>query len=69
MKTIRQALDNISKEQLSVLMYAFEHGIPQFVKLSDDEFVGIHVEKIKHLKVEQSTENGWAMGRINKDDS
>ena len=63
MKTIKSVLAGVAKKDYNLLIYAFNHQIPQVVK-TDDGFIGVHVADIKGLTVEQATDNGWAIGKM-----
>jgi len=62
---IRQILDNLPKADKNKLLYAFEHGLEQYVELDNNKFVGVHTDTIKHLTPTEST-GAWSYGTIKK---
>lgn len=66
--SIKETLDKLPNEQRRQLMYAFEHGFEQFIKLPDGKFIGVNVAPIKHLEVTESAGN-WAIGNVKGDNA
>ncbi len=49
-------------------MHAFEQEFAQYVELPDGKFIGVNVEPIKHLRIQESA-GSWHYGDIMKGDS
>lgn len=60
---IKPILDGLAPEQKKRLMYAFEHGLSQFVEHRTGEFIGVNVFTIKHLEVVEQA-GSWAIGKL-----
>jgi len=64
--TFRERLDKLEPKQLSLLQYAFEQQISgQFVELPNNKFIGVNVEHVKNLSIEESV-GSWSYGTVNK---
>lgn len=68
MTTIKEILDTLNDEDRRLLMFAFQHELGQIVSLGDGKFVGVNVDRIQHLSIEQRA-GVWASGVINEDHS
>jgi hypothetical protein len=60
---IKEILNNLSNEERTQLMYAFENDFAQYILLPDNRFIGVNVNINSQLTV---TENrgSWSYGRI-----
>lgn len=63
MKTIKETLDDLKEHERQQLMYGFEHEFAQYVCLPDNKFIGVNVNKIQHLEIEQQV-GVWCTGTI-----
>jgi hypothetical protein len=63
MSTVKEKLDRLNPEQRRQLMYAFEHGFAQFVEGDDGSYVGVHADRISHLRPE-GVAGVWSFGRV-----
>ena len=63
MKSIKDIFDALSDDDRRQLLYGFEHEFAQFVCLPDDKFIGVNVDNIKHLEIEQKA-GVWSTGVI-----
>jgi hypothetical protein len=63
MNTIKDIFENLNDEDRRQLLYGFEHEFAQFVCLPDNQFIGVNIDNIKHLKVEQKA-GVWATGTV-----
>jgi non-homologous end joining protein Ku len=63
MNTIKEVLDNLKEHERQQLMYGFEHEFAQYVCLDDNQFIGVNVEKIKHLEIKQQV-GVWSTGIV-----
>lgn len=63
MKPIKDILNQLQSEEYKQLIYAFENGFEQYIKLPDDMFIGVNVFHLKHLEILQS-EGQWAYGYV-----
>lgn len=63
--TIKEILDKLGVEDRRRLIYAFDNHITQHIELSNKKFVGVNVESIPYLKIEQKI-GAWASGVIKK---
>ena len=61
--TIKETLGALSDKERRLLMYAFEHSLGQHVTLPGNRFIGVNVEHIKSLEVEDVA-GAWAIGRV-----
>lgn len=70
MTTIREVLDTLPGPERDQLMYAFEHGLAQFVLLPDGRYIGVHARRIPYLEPDPKlTVEPWSVGSIKgKDD-
>jgi len=63
MNNIRQELSNLKPFEREQLKYAHQYNISQYIKLPNNRFIGVHCATIRHLIIEEST-NDWYIGRI-----
>jgi hypothetical protein len=61
--TIKEILDSLPEIDRRVLMFAFESGITQHVKLDNNKFVGVNCEQNPNLQIEESA-GSWSKGTI-----
>jgi len=61
--TIKEVLDRLSDEQRRQLNYAFESEVAHYIELADGKFVGVNIERLKHLDVQINT-GVWSIGKI-----
>ena len=61
--TLKDRIQSLPAEQQRQLYYAFEHGIAQYVEVDQASFVGVNVDKIKNLQVEDKA-GAWSFGTI-----
>lgn len=61
MRTIKEILDSLPAENKRLLMYAFEHGLSQYVELPDNRYIGVNSNGVKHLFIEQAA-GAWSTG-------
>lgn len=62
---IRELLKRLSRVQMQQLRYAHEQEIAQYIELDDDIFIGVNVEPIPYLIIEERA-GDWACGRVNR---
>lgn len=60
---IKPVLDSLNSEQKRLLMYAFENGFAQHIKLKGGRFIGVNITNQPTLKVEE-TAGAWSIGVI-----
>ena len=60
---IRDMLQKLTKMQLSQLKCAFEQDIAQYIVLDGDIFVGVNVEPLTNLEI-QDSQGVWACGKV-----
>ncbi|MEE9548749.1 MAG: hypothetical protein V3V68_05280 [Nitrosomonadaceae bacterium] len=60
--SLKSKLDNLTVEQRRRLMHAFEMRIVQYIKLSDDYFVGVNIS-IPNFKIIEQI-GSWSYGQI-----
>ena len=65
MPTMRDRLNNLSIDQQRQLQYAFENQFAQYVEIGNGKFVGVGVQNVKHLKIEEAA-GTWSYGTITK---
>ena len=63
MKTIKEILDGLKDHERQQLMYGFEHEFAQYVCLADQQFIGVNVDKIQHLEIQQQV-GVWCTGLV-----
>jgi hypothetical protein len=63
MQSIREIIDDLKPEEHKQLMYAFENGFEQYIKLPGDKFIGVNIINFKHLEILQSS-GQWSFGII-----
>jgi len=66
--TIKEILNSLDALDKAKLMYAFEHGLSQFVEFEQGQFIGVNTDYIKRLKSE-TTVGVWSIGCIAKGQS
>ena len=64
MEKLKKELDRLDDQKRSLLMYAFEQGLSQYVEIRDG-FIGVNVENIEHLEIIEQ-KGAWSYGRIRK---
>lgn len=60
---IKEILQQLTDEQRTQLMHAFENGFDQYIELDDNKFIGVNVTGLLHLKVLEVA-GDWAYGEI-----
>jgi len=60
---LRELLKQLSPRQMQQLRYAHEQEMAQYIELDGGIFVGVYVEPIKHLVIEEQT-GVWACGKV-----
>lgn len=60
---IKDVLDSLLPQQRGQLMHAFENEFAQYVELSQNRFIGVNVQSIRHLKIIESA-GCWYYGTI-----
>jgi len=60
---IRELLARLETLQRRQLMIAFDQGIAQYIELDGGIFVGVHVEPLTNLIIEERS-GVWACGRM-----
>lgn len=60
---LRQLYKELDKETRDSLKMAHDHSVPQYVKLPGGKFIGVHLNGMRHLKVEEVI-NDWYYGTI-----
>ncbi len=61
--TVKDLLKELSEEEHSLLMYAFEQGIGQYIRLPGNRFIGVNVNHIKSLEIVEEI-NTWSVGYV-----
>ena len=60
---IKEILKSLTPEQRKQLLYAFENNIPQYICIDGNRFIGVNVDHINHLIINQ-TEGVWSIGYL-----
>ncbi len=60
---IKELLNRLQPFERRQLMYAFDQEIAQYIELDGGIFVGVHVEPLKHLVIEEQA-GVWACGKV-----
>ena len=63
--TMRERLNSLSLNQQRILQYSFENQFSQYVELPNNKFIGVGVQSLKNLKIEESA-GTWSYGSIIK---
>jgi len=65
--SIKSKIEALSVEQRRLLAHSFDNFFSQYIEFGDSQFVGVHLDKIKHknLKIEE-TVGVWSAGKIIK---
>ena len=63
MRTVKVEIAKLPADKRQQLMYAFESGLPQYIELADNWFVGVNVNDLKNLEILDSA-GAWSIGRI-----
>jgi len=66
--TMLDRLNNLTVEQRRRLQYSFEQQFSQYVELPDGKFLGVGVDSLKHLQVEERA-GTWSYGTIRGKDN
>lgn len=61
--TMRERLNKLTVDQSRRLQYAFENQFSQYIEIGDGKFIGVGVQSLKHLKIEESA-GTWSYGTI-----
>lgn len=61
--TIRQILDSLSEQDRRFIQYAFDNQMSQYVEYEKGKFIGVNVDTIKKLNIENSV-GVWSIGSI-----
>ncbi len=61
--TIKETLNSLSEKEHRLLMYAFEHDLGQHITLPGNRFIGVNVEHIRRLEINE-TAGVWAIGKV-----
>jgi hypothetical protein len=61
---IKAVLDSLTDSERRQLMYAFENEFAQYIDLPMGRFIGVNIEPIKHLEIQEKA-GVWAYG-LNK---
>ena len=64
MPSMADRLNALEDNERRTLQYAFEQGFGQHIDLGDGKFIGVNVEHIQNLQVDESA-GAWAYGTIN----
>ena len=62
---IRDLLEKISALDRQELIYALEEEIAQYIELDGGIFIGVNVEPLQHLIIEEQT-GAWACGKVKR---
>ena len=63
--TISDILKQLPKEDRTLLNYAFEHGLSQYVEYTPGKFVGVNIAKENFKNLTHETVAGnWSKGEI-----
>lgn len=68
MTSLKQQLDQLPKADRQKLMYAFEQGFSQHVRLAGNRFLGVNVRPSANMKIE-TTLGVWSEGSIRHEDA
>lgn len=60
---LRELIKKLTDVQLKQLKCAFEQDIAQYIELDDGIFVGVNVEPLTNLEIEEQS-GDWACGRV-----
>lgn len=60
---VKEELDKLTENQRRLLNYAFEHGLSQYVELPGKRFVGVNVDSLKTISIEESV-GAWSTGVV-----
>ena len=58
-------LNSLTVDQRRRLQYSFENQFSQYVEIGNGKFMGVSVQSLKHLKIEESA-GTWSYGSIIK---
>ena len=61
--TIKERIQLLSQGDRRQLMHSFDEEIPEYIKLEDGYFLGVHVEHLPTLEVLEQA-GAWSYGRI-----
>lgn len=61
--TLKTMIDSLNSVDKKTLEYAAENNIAQFVKVSDNTYIGVFAERVPHLN-QQQTVGVWSYGTI-----
>lgn len=65
MTTLKEILDSLNSEQKSLLLYAFEYGLTQYVILPDGRYIGVNTVSVHYLIPDLKLSRGvWSVGQI-----
>jgi hypothetical protein len=62
---IRKIYEQLSEEDRKLLVYALEHEISQLIRLDNDRFIGVNVQKCSTVKVLES-DGDWSYGEFSR---
>lgn len=63
--SIKQKIEQLDLEQRRQLSHAFDHEFSQFVKLNDDEFIGVNINPENYHNLEITEQVGvWSTGKV-----
>lgn len=60
---IKQTLEKLSKADFGQLLYALNEELSQYIRLSDNMFIGVHINGQTDLVIIE-TQGVWSYGRI-----
>ena len=63
MTTMRDRLNRLTVQQQRQLQYSFENQFSQYIELPDNKFIGVGVQSLKHLQIEESA-GTWSYGTL-----
>lgn len=64
MHSIKEALKSLTVDKRSLLDYAFENGLSEYVIIANKWFIGVNVEGNPNLIVIE-TKGLWSFGEVN----
>ena len=63
MSTLKTIIDSLPDESRQQLMYAFEYDLSQYVDYNGNKFVGVNINNLRHLDIEERI-GKWSIGIV-----
>lgn len=70
MKSIKELIGNLEREEHLQMMHAFDNGLPEFIEYKSGFFLGVHINPLMYPKLKIIEERGkWCQGIIENEPS